>query len=165
MRPHTCLCHVPPHSLPPSTHPPTHPHSPLLTPLRTTPTHAGAKSRFYGLDEEQCGVEELALQHYATEEGGGWQGVHWCAGAWSAMGGGAGSPAGASACNGGGLCPARHPVACIVLLVGNQEMRCLLCPRCSEGGVWAMLFGLLLWDVLFMPVPDVFRTPFQVGAG
>lgn len=34
---------------------------------------------------------------------------------------------------------------------------------CSEGGIWATLFGLLLWDVLFMPVPDVFRTPFQVG--
>lgn len=33
---------------------------------------------------------------------------------------------------------------------------------CSEGGIWATLFGLLLWDVLFMPVPDVFRTPFQV---
>jgi hypothetical protein len=29
--------------------------------------------------------------------------------------------------------------------------------------VWATLFGLLLWDALFMPVPDVFRTPFQVG--
>lgn len=41
-------------------------------------------------------VEELALQHYASEEGGGWQGLH------------------------------------------------------SEGGVWATLFGLLLWDVLFM---------------
>ena len=72
---------------------------------------------------------------------------------------------------------------------------------CSEGGIWATLWGLLLvrdawtasaqntgrcsahfladsgacslpaelpcsllplqWDVLFMPVPDVFRTPFQ----
>jgi hypothetical protein len=40
-------------------------------------------------------VEELALQHYATPEGGGWQGLH------------------------------------------------------SEGGVWATLFGLLMWDVLF----------------
>jgi hypothetical protein len=41
-------------------------------------------------------VEQLALQHYASEEGGGWQGLH------------------------------------------------------CEGGVWATLFGLLLWDVLFM---------------
>lgn len=40
-------------------------------------------------------VEQLALQHYASQEGGGWQGMH------------------------------------------------------SEGGVWATLFGLLLWDVLF----------------
>lgn len=37
---------------------------------------AGLKSRFYGLDDEQCSVEELALQYYASEEGGGWQGVH-----------------------------------------------------------------------------------------
>lgn len=37
---------------------------------------AGLKSRFYGLDDEQCTVEELALQYYASEEGGGWQGVH-----------------------------------------------------------------------------------------
>eukprot|EP00775_Hariotina_reticulata_P006708 gene6708-6929_t len=55
----------------------------------------GAKSRFYGLDGSQVSVEELALQHYATPEGGGWQGLH------------------------------------------------------SEGGVWATLFGLLMWDVLF----------------
>lgn len=41
-------------------------------------------------------VEELALQHYASEEGGGWQGLH------------------------------------------------------CEGGVWATLFTLLLWDVIFM---------------
>jgi Fanconi-associated nuclease 1 len=41
-------------------------------------------------------VEELALQHYASEEGGGWQGLH------------------------------------------------------CEGGVWAALFTLLLWDVIFM---------------
>lgn len=34
------------------------------------------KSRFYGLNDEQCSVEELALQYYASEEGGGWQGVH-----------------------------------------------------------------------------------------
>ena len=50
------------------------------------------------------------LQYYASEAGGGWQGVH------------------------------------------------------SEGGVWATLFGLLLWDVLFCTdVPDVLRTPFQTA--
>lgn len=49
-------------------------------------------------------VEELALEHYASAEGGGWVGVH------------------------------------------------------SEGGVWATLFGLLMWDVLFgVEVEDVFR--------
>lgn len=31
----------------------------------------------------------------------------------------------------------------------------------SESGVWATLFGILLWDVLFAPVPDVFRSRFQ----
>lgn len=31
----------------------------------------------------------------------------------------------------------------------------------SEGGVWATLFGLLLFPALFHSVPDVFRTPFQ----
>jgi hypothetical protein len=55
-----------------------------------------AGCRFYGLDGSQVTVEQLALQHYASEEGGGWQGLH------------------------------------------------------CEGGVWAALFGLLLWDVLFM---------------
>jgi Fanconi-associated nuclease 1 len=30
-----------------------------------------------------------------------------------------------------------------------------------ESGVWATLFGLLLYPVLFTPVPDVFRSPFQ----
>eukprot|EP00878_Enallax_costatus_P015138 GHUV01015850.1.p1 GENE.GHUV01015850.1~~GHUV01015850.1.p1 ORF type:complete len:977 (+),score=369.04 GHUV01015850.1:95-3025(+) len=71
--------------------------------------NTGSKSRFYGLDGSQVTVEELALQHYASEAGGAWQGLH------------------------------------------------------SEGGVWATLFGLLLWDVLFMGVPDVFRSPFQVA--
>ena len=65
----------------------------------------GMKSRFYGFDGQQCGVEELALQYYASEEGGGWEGMH------------------------------------------------------SEGGVWMMLFGLLMWET---NVPDVFQTPFQV---
>ncbi|KAG0617281.1 hypothetical protein M758_5G178400 [Ceratodon purpureus] len=69
----------------------------------------GMKSRFYGFDEQQCGVEELALQYYASEEGGGWEGMH------------------------------------------------------SEGGVWMMLFGLLMWEVLFADVPDVFQTPFQTA--
>lgn len=27
----------------------------------------------------------------------------------------------------------------------------------SEGGVWATLWALLLWDVTFMHVPEVFR--------
>lgn len=70
----------------------------------------GMKSRFYGFDGQQCGVEELALQYYASEEGGGWEGMH------------------------------------------------------SEGGVWRMLFGLLMWEILFADVPDVFQTPFQVSS-
>lgn len=43
---------------------------------------AGRKSRFYGEDGEQRGVEQLALQYYATEGGGGWQGVHTESGIW-----------------------------------------------------------------------------------
>lgn len=31
----------------------------------------------------------------------------------------------------------------------------------SENGIWATLFGLLLWEALFAPVPDVLRHPFQ----
>ncbi|KAJ7008681.1 Fanconi-associated nuclease 1-like [Populus alba x Populus x berolinensis] len=42
---------------------------------------AGIKSRFYGEDGAQCGVEQLALQYYAGE-GGGWQGVHTESGIW-----------------------------------------------------------------------------------
>lgn len=30
-----------------------------------------------------------------------------------------------------------------------------------ESGMWSTLFGALLWDVLFAPVADVFRSPFQ----
>lgn len=41
----------------------------------------GAKSLFYGTDNELCGVEKLALQYYA-EEGGGWQGIHSESGIW-----------------------------------------------------------------------------------
>ncbi|KAK5839541.1 fanconi-associated nuclease 1 homolog isoform X1 [Gossypium arboreum] len=68
---------------------------------------AGRKSRFYGEDGEQCGVEQLALQYYATE--GGWQGVH------------------------------------------------------TESGIWMTIFGLLMWDILFSDVPNVFRTRFQTA--
>lgn len=68
----------------------------------------GTKSRFYGEDGEQCGVEQLALQYYAGE-GGGWQGVH------------------------------------------------------SESGIWLTVFGLLMWDVIFADVPNVFLTRFQTS--
>ncbi|PWA41718.1 fanconi-associated nuclease [Artemisia annua] len=71
---------------------------------------AGSRiSLFYGEDGEQCGVEELALQYYAGEEGGGWQGVH------------------------------------------------------SESGIWLTVFGLLMWDVIFADVPNVFLTRFQTS--
>ncbi|KAF3457092.1 hypothetical protein FNV43_RR01749 [Rhamnella rubrinervis] len=66
----------------------------------------GMKSRFYGEDGEQCGVEQLALQYYAGE-GGGWKGVH------------------------------------------------------TESGIWLTIFGLLMWDIMFSDVPNVFRTRFQ----
>ncbi|KAM7489156.1 hypothetical protein LguiB_026640 [Lonicera macranthoides] len=69
----------------------------------------GMKSRFYGEDGEQCGVEELALQYYAGEEGGCWQGVH------------------------------------------------------TESGIWLTIFGLLMWDIIFADVPNVFRTRFQTA--
>ena len=69
---------------------------------------AGVKSRFYGEDGELCGVEQVALQYYAGEEGGGWHGVH------------------------------------------------------AETGIWLTIFGLLMWDVIFADVPEVFRTRFQV---
>ncbi|GKV25046.1 hypothetical protein SLEP1_g34555 [Rubroshorea leprosula] len=69
---------------------------------------AGAKSRFYGEDGEQCGVEQLALQYYAGE-GGRWQGVH------------------------------------------------------TESGIWLAIFSLLMWDVLFSDVPNVFRSRFQTA--
>ncbi|KAE8726481.1 Fanconi-associated nuclease 1-like protein [Hibiscus syriacus] len=67
----------------------------------------GRKSRFYGEDGEQCGVEQLALQYYAT--GGGWHGVH------------------------------------------------------TESGIWMTIFGLLMWDILFSDVPNVFRSRFQIA--
>ncbi|GBF88189.1 fanconi-associated nuclease [Raphidocelis subcapitata] len=31
----------------------------------------------------------------------------------------------------------------------------------TEGGIWATLFGLVMWDILFSDVPGVFQTPFQ----
>lgn len=34
----------------------------------------GAKSRFWAADGSAVGVEELALQYYATPEAGGWKG-------------------------------------------------------------------------------------------
>ncbi|KAK1395174.1 hypothetical protein POM88_014230 [Heracleum sosnowskyi] len=67
----------------------------------------GTKSRFYGEDGEQCGVEQLALQYYAGE-GGGWQGIH------------------------------------------------------AESGIWLTIFGLLMWDIMFTDVPNVFRNLYQV---
>ena len=53
-------------------------------------------ARFYASDNSLVTVEQLALQHYASQEAGAWQGLH------------------------------------------------------CEGGVWATLFTLLLWDVLFI---------------
>ena len=31
----------------------------------------------------------------------------------------------------------------------------------SEGGVWGVIFALLMWDVIFSPVPGAFHHPFQ----
>ncbi|KAF3323748.1 fanconi-associated nuclease 1 [Carex littledalei] len=69
----------------------------------------GEKNLFYGYNGELCGVEELALQYFAEEEGGGWRGVH------------------------------------------------------SESGIWMTIFGLLMWDVIFSDVPNVFCSKFQTG--
>ena len=77
---------------------------------RPLSNQTGVKSKFYGFDGEQCSVEELALQYYATTTAGEFTGAH------------------------------------------------------TEGGIWATLFGLLLWSQLFsLPVPDAFRTPFQTA--
>lgn len=35
----------------------------------------GAKSMFWSADGEAVKVEELALQYYASDDGGGWQGA------------------------------------------------------------------------------------------
>ena len=37
------------------------------------------------------------------------------------------------------------------------------CAAHAENGTFCTLFALLMWDVLFAPVPDVFRAPFQVS--
>lgn len=68
----------------------------------------GAKSRFYGEDGEQCGVEQLALQYYSGK-GGQWKGIH------------------------------------------------------AESGILLTIFSLLMWDVLFTDLPDVFYTKFQTA--
>ena len=39
------------------------------------PNVLGIKSRFEGPEGEEITVEQLALQHYATPDGGGWTGV------------------------------------------------------------------------------------------
>lgn len=74
-------------------------------PLNNT---TGEKSRFYGEDGEQCGVEQMALQFYAGE-GGAWQGVH------------------------------------------------------TESGIWLTIFGILMWEIIFSDIPDVFQTKFQTA--
>ncbi|PKA66139.1 Fanconi-associated nuclease 1 like [Apostasia shenzhenica] len=33
----------------------------------------------------------------------------------------------------------------------------------SESGIWMTIFGLLLWDVIFSDVPNVFRSKFQIA--
>ena len=38
----------------------------------------GTKSMFWSADGEAVKVEELALQYYASEDGGGWQGAQLC---------------------------------------------------------------------------------------
>lgn len=46
----------------------------------------GTKSRFYSADgAAQVTVEELALQHYASPEGGAWQGLHCEGGVWGTL--------------------------------------------------------------------------------
>lgn len=32
----------------------------------------------------------------------------------------------------------------------------------AESGIWMTIFGLLMWDIIFADIPDVFRTSFQV---
>ena len=41
----------------------------------------------------------------------------------------------------------------------TPKSQCCRLPCCtgthSEGGIWATLFGLLMWDLLFTDVPEV----------
>ena len=45
----------------------------------------GEKSRFYGYDGTMCTVEQLALQYYASSNGGEYEGIHSEGGIWSTM--------------------------------------------------------------------------------
>ena len=45
----------------------------------------GGKSKFIGYDSSVCTVEELALQYYATEEGGSYRGIHSEGGIWCTL--------------------------------------------------------------------------------
>ena len=62
-----------------------------------------------------------------------------------------------------------HPVILYTWSCHNQHhlvQTCILIVFAgthAEGGIWATLFGLLMWDVLFMDVPDVFQTAFQTA--
>lgn len=33
----------------------------------------------------------------------------------------------------------------------------------TESGIWLTIFGLLMWDIIFSDVPNVFRNKFQAG--
>jgi Fanconi-associated nuclease 1 len=46
---------------------------------------SGGKSKFIGYDSSVCTVEELALQYYATEEGGSYRGIHSEGGIWCTL--------------------------------------------------------------------------------
>lgn len=43
-----------------------------------------------------------------------------------------------------------------MLAQGNQGFH-------SENGIWTALFGLVFWDIIFMPLPGVFFNPYQRG--
>ena len=47
----------------------------LIGSERRTMFVAGLKSKFVGASGDQVTVEQLALEYYATPEGGGWQGA------------------------------------------------------------------------------------------
>lgn len=133
-----------------------------------TTSPAGLKSKFLSASGEQVTVEQFALEHYATEDGGGWQGTE-C--------GHNGSRHSAQSCLDTQSHPAQlHMLVTLSVLPGASVMLCCHFPQCSaamdeailtstgmhsEGGVWATLWGLLMWPVLFAEVPEVFRTPFQ----